>query len=40
MSREDAQAIASKLSEIMNVKAVPFELYITEISLQGARVIS
>ena len=40
MSREDADAIASKLSEIMKVEAVPFELYITEISLQGARVIS
>ncbi|MFZ9055369.1 MAG: homoserine kinase, partial [Flavobacteriales bacterium] len=40
MSREDAHVIASKLSEIMKVEAVPFELYITEISLQGARVIS
>ena len=40
MSREDADAIASKLSEIMKVEAVPFELYITEISLHGARVIS
>jgi len=40
LNREDAQSIASKLSGIMNEASVPFELYITEISLQGAREIS
>ena len=40
LNRDDAKSIALTLSEIMNEEEVPFEMYITEIALQGAREIS